>query len=150
MKAIELTEVSWILYGDDEIPTGLIIQRQKKYTVLQTDKKFKFESKEKMFEHFGAFRFLQRAEKQHDTKVAGFPVLQDEVFNVDETAEIPSFTKTANSNTKHAAGHWGIKFSDQYVTSFCPRVSTLTKYEYVGPYTDRIIAQSEVKRANKQ
>lgn len=150
MKAIELTEVSWILYNDAEIPTGLIVQRQKEYTVLSTDISLNFESKEKMFNHYGVFKFMSRPEKQAGTSVAGFPVLQDEVFNIDETAEMPSFTKTQKSTTRHAAGHWGIQFSDQYVTSFCPKVSTLTKYDCLGPFTDRIIAQSEVRRANKQ
>jgi len=69
--------------------------------------------------------------------VNGYPTEWHTVYNkcnkeIHET--LPVFTKTEKSKSYHSAGYYGIKFPNGWTHSFCPRVNTITSYEYVGPF----------------
>lgn len=71
-------------------------------------------------------------------EVMGYPTDQEEVFNVKETDSYPTFTKKAHSKSVHAAGWYGLKFKNGWVTVLCPRLSTLHNNTHVGPYKTKM------------
>ena len=44
------------------------------------------------------------------------------------------FTKTKTSTNKYCAGYFGLRFAHKWVKSFCPKLETVFKYEFIGPY----------------
>jgi len=71
-------------------------------------------------------------------EVMGYPTDQEEVFNVGKIDGYPTFTKKAQSKSIHAAGWYGLKFKNGWVTVLCPRLSTLHNNTHVGPYKTKM------------
>ena len=71
-------------------------------------------------------------------EVMGNPTDQEEVFNVQEIKGYPCFTKKAHSKSIHAAGWYGLKFKNGWVTVLCPRLSTLENNTHLGPYKTKM------------
>ena len=44
------------------------------------------------------------------------------------------FTKTKTSTIKYCAGYFGLRFAHKWVKSFCPKLETIFKYDFIGPY----------------
>lgn len=71
-------------------------------------------------------------------EVMGYPTDQEEVFNVEKIRDYPCFTKKATSKSIHAAGWYGLKFKNGWVTVLCPRLSTLDNNTHLGPYKTKM------------
>lgn len=69
--------------------------------------------------------------------VMGYPTDQEDVFNIQKINDYPCFTKKPNTKSIHAAGWYGVKFKNGWVQSFCPRLTTVTSYESVGPFKNQ-------------
>ena len=54
------------------------------------------------------------------------------VYSVKE--KLPLYAKSSKSKSKYCAGHYIIKFRKGWVKSFCPKLITLQRYPYHGPF----------------
>jgi hypothetical protein len=54
------------------------------------------------------------------------------LFNV--AMKLPVFTKTSKSKSFFCAGYYLIKFNFGYVQAYCPKLITLNRYEFCGPF----------------
>ena len=82
-------------------------------------------------------------------KVGKFPIKHDDPQNI-ELTPIPSYTKTKISSIRFAAGYWGIKFSNGWSPSFCPKLETVTSNESVGPFTSKVEMNTVIAQKNKK
>lgn len=95
------------------------------------------------------FSFEEKSELSswHQQHVFGYPVIKVETFKTQEKENLPCFTKTPTSKTFFAAGYYGINFENGgWMDAFCPKLSTLRKYEYIGPFKTETDVQIAVKR----
>jgi hypothetical protein len=115
-------------------------------------------------EHFPSIKLLSKqyniefvkAEKPKKEKldvyeVYGFPTPHrphNEVLDVQRY--LPIYTKTAKSKSFFCAGHYIIKFSSTWVKAFCPKLITLNRYEYQGPFKTPERMMESLKEANGQ
>jgi hypothetical protein len=69
----------------------------------------------------------------HD--VSGYPC-DHKPFNVlfNVAKKLPVYTKTDQSKSFFCAGHYLIKFNVSYVHAYCPKLITLNRYDYYGPF----------------
>lgn len=58
------------------------------------------------------------------------------VWNCKEN--LPLYTKKPESKSLHCAGYYIIKFDKGWVEAFCPKLVTLHKYPYKGPFKTQI------------
>lgn len=56
----------------------------------------------------------------------------DPVYNLKQ--KLPLFSKSAKSKSQYCAGYYIIKFRKGWVKSFCPKLITLERYPYHGPF----------------
>lgn len=78
--------------------------------------------------------------------VYGFPITgraYNEVYDVQRKLAV--FSKTPKSRSLHCAGYYIIKTSHIWVSAFCPKNITLSRYEFHGPF----ITESEMKKQLK-
>jgi hypothetical protein len=54
------------------------------------------------------------------------------LFNIQK--KLPLFTKSKSSKSLYCAGYYTIKFEKGWVKSFCPKLITIERYEYRGPF----------------
>lgn len=48
--------------------------------------------------------------------------------------KLPLFAKSSKSKSQYCAGYYIIKFRKGWVKSFCPKLITLDRYPYYGPF----------------
>ncbi len=97
-----------------------------------------------------------KAEKPKQTKkdvydVYGFPTNSapnNEVLDVQRY--LPIYTKGAKSKSFFCAGYYIIKFSSTWVRAYCPKLITLNRYEYQGPFKTQERMVEAMKEANGQ
>jgi hypothetical protein len=58
------------------------------------------------------------------------------VFNVQK--KLPLFTKSESSKSLYCAGYYTIKFEKGWVKSFCPKLITIERYDYHGPFKSEL------------
>jgi hypothetical protein len=141
MKKVSATPInpqSWILseWGNrvgvlSSTPTGL--------TLLSTDGVKQFESLEHLQRSLSwSIQFPEPAVEQEAVdSIDGFPVRHKNPQNI-ETEPVTSYTKTATSNVRLAAGYWGIKYAHGWVPGFCPKLDTLLSYPRIGPFQTKL------------
>ena len=68
------------------------------------------------------------------------------LYNVQK--KLPLYTKRAKSKSQHCAGHYIIKFRKGWVKSFCPKLITLERYPYQGPWKTEEESKVALRKAN--
>ena len=74
-----------------------------------------------------------------------------EPFNelYDVQRKLPLFSKSNKSKSLYCAGYYCIRFEKGWVKSFCPKLITLERYEYRGPFKTDIEMRQELSRVNR-
>ncbi len=67
----------------------------------------------------------------------------------DVQRKLPLFTKSSKSNSLYCAGYYIIHFDKGWVKSFCPKLVTLERYEYKGPFKTDVEMRQELSIANR-
>jgi hypothetical protein len=67
----------------------------------------------------------------------------------DVQRKLPLFTKSAKSNSLYCAGYYIIHFDKGWVKSFCPKMVTLERYEFKGPFKTDVEMRQELSIANR-
>jgi hypothetical protein len=81
---------------------------------------------------------FSKSEKQSKDKVSdvyGYPCTSktfNEIFDVQR--KLPIYTKTAHSKSYFCAGHYLVKYNQSWVHEYCPKLITLNRYDYRGPF----------------
>jgi hypothetical protein len=80
-------------------------------------------------------------------EVSSYPcdhVPHNALFNV--AMKLPVYTKTKKSKSFFCAGYYLIRFNNGFVPSYCPKLITLNRYEFRGPFHSK----TEMKAAAKK
>lgn len=94
-----------------------------------------------------AERAAKSAADSHE--VYGFPTNtrpHNEVLDVQRY--LPIYTKSGKSKSFFCAGYYIIKFSNTWVRAYCPKLITLNRYEYEGPFKTQERMLAAMKEAN--
>ena len=80
--------------------------------------------------------------------VHGFPTSVSP-FNTmyDVKRKLPLFTKSDQSKSAYCAGYYIIQFDKGWVKSFCPKLITIERYNFKGPFKTEMEMRSELSRA---
>lgn len=137
----------WIVEDGEEKVGVLKLNEQKKYVLSSKNQVTTFDNKKKLFEEFGKEFFTTKTKPQttDDVKeVHGYPCSitpQNPMYDVKR--HLPLFTKSDKSKSVYCAGYYIIKFEKGWVKSFCPKLITIERYEYEGPF------KTELERAQR-
>ena len=109
------------------------------YFVTKSDK-VRFENEDHLRSTFGDDFFEEvynKNTKQSKIKeVTGFPTstfAYNPLYDVKQG--LPLFSKSRKSKSLYCAGYYCIKFQKGWVKSFCPKLITLQRYRFKGPFT---------------
>ena len=92
-----------------------------------------------------------KREKRDVYDVYGFPTPSQPHNQVlDVQRYLPIYTKGAKSKSFFCAGYYIIKFSSTWVRAYCPKLITLNRYEYEGPFKTQERMIEAMKEANGQ
>lgn len=137
----------WIIKSNDE-KIGSVAKNKKGFTFLKKGKRINFQGLTDIEEQIGikipsveSSRPIELFDQ--DYKIYDFPCgtkPYSPVFNIKK--KLPLFYVSSKSKSQRCAGHYIIKFNKRWVKSFCPKLITLERYPYHGPYK----TEQEVKQ----
>lgn len=113
-----------------------------------------YDTKESLTKQFGKNFFVAKIIKEANN------ALPNEVHGYATSAEphnamydikrkLPLFTKSGDSKSLYCAGFYVIRFDKGWVKSFCPKLITLQRYEYQGPFQSEIEMKQVLANVSK-
>lgn len=82
------------------------------------------------------FDLLERPKKENIKTVYGYPVTGKAYNQVwDVQRKLPIYSKTSKSKSLFCAGYYLIKLNGIWTKDFCPKNITLSRYNYIGPFS---------------
>lgn len=91
---------------------------------------------------------VQETDKEQG-QIEGYPIRHSTWYNVDKDPT-PNYTRIEKSQIRYAAGYFALKMPNGWSASFCPKLSTLAEYEFLGPFTTKMEMQTQISSKNKQ
>lgn len=97
---------------------------------------------------------LGRASKQTKSPVKTYAIYDfptdckpyNEIYDV--RRKLPFYTKTAKSKSYFCAGYYAVKLNSTWQEQFCPKLITLNRYPYHGPYATLAEVQQQLQELN--
>lgn len=147
MKVKYLTETAWLLQTKTGCYDGILIKTpvDDQWSFLTAEHEQKFVNFGQVTKQFGKLNLEKPNTEETINEVNGFPVKHSVVITVENTS-LPIYSK--GGDTKYVAGYFGIKYI-KWAPSFCPKLSTLEQYEYIGPFKTRLEMLNEINLKNK-
>jgi hypothetical protein len=143
----------WIVEDQGNKVGILKVTEQKKYVFSSKDTTATFDNKKKLVETFGKDFFISRSitsVEEIDADVHGYSVSSaphNPMFDVKRN--LPLFTKSEKSKSVYCAGYYIIKFEKGWVKSHCPKLITIERYPYEGPFKTDIEMKQRLSNAKR-
>ena len=113
-----------------------------------------YKNKKDIINHFGKDFFVAKIIKEADdnllTEVHNFPsscIPHNSMYDIKR--KLPLFTKSIDSKSLYCAGYYVIKFDKGWVKSFCPKLITLQRYPYKGPFKTELEMKQVLTNVSK-
>jgi hypothetical protein len=132
---------SWLLESDG-LKIGTLNKERTSYSILKDGKKITVGSVKDVKEKYGVvFNDIPKLKKVEGKEytVYDFPCGSKpygSVYNIRK--KLPIYAKSNKSKSHYCAGFYVIKFRKGWVKSFCPKLITLERYPFHGPFKSEI------------
>jgi hypothetical protein len=146
----------WLL-KDGATKIGSVTKSKKGYIFLKKGKQIGFKDLAEINAQFGIGLFEEGKKKQQtdslDPKlfsIYDYPCTSKPygpVYNIKK--KLPLYAKSAKSKSQYCAGYYIIKFRKGWVKSVCPKLITLERYPYHGPFKTELEMRDQLNITNK-
>lgn len=150
-----IPDKEWLVrYGDQKL--GSVAKSKKGYVFLKNGQAKSFENLSDIKAQFGISIFEEGIKKvkreigNNDFFIYDFPCSArpyDPVYSIKK--KLPLFSKSHKSKSQYCAGYYIIQFRKGWTKSFCPKLITLERYAYLGPFKTEQEMKIKLKEANK-
>lgn len=113
-----------------------------------------YDTKESLTKEFGKEFFVAKIVKEADNaepnEVHGYATStspHNPLFDIKR--KLPLFTKSEDSKSLYCAGYYVIHFDKGWVKSFCPKLITLQRYDYQGPFKTELEMKQVLSNVSK-
>lgn len=128
---------SWLLETDG-LKVGTLNKERSSYSILKDGKKISVGTAKDVKEKLGIVFFDVAKTSKIETKeysVYDFPCGSKPYGSVyDIRKKLPIYAKSNKSKSQYCAGYYVIKFRKGWVKSYCPKLITLDRYPFHGPF----------------
>ena len=142
----------WIV-EDDGKKVGTLSHSDDRFLYSCNNQTYFFDNQKQISKKLGKIVWDDKVEKtitpsekivhNYPTSVTPFNTMYD------VQRKLPLFTKSAKSNSLYCAGYYIIHFDKGWVKSFCPKMVTLERYEFKGPFKTDVEMRQELSIANR-
>lgn len=120
-------------------------------TLIHEGKRERFSSLKLLSDRYNIVLDNTKVKKipQESHEVYGFPC-DHNAHNIlwDVKHRLPIFTKGNKSMSFFCAGYYIVQFNNGWVKSYCPKLITLNRYPYQGPFKSKEEMQDQLRTAN--
>jgi hypothetical protein len=151
---ILIPDKEWLV-TENKNKLGSISKNKKGYSFLRKGKIIPFKSLAEIKDQLGIAVFEDNFKKEkpqasNDYLIYDFPCSSkpyEPVYSVKQ--RLPLFAKSSKSKSQYCAGYYVIKFRKGWVKSFCPKLITLERYSYYGPFKTENDLKAQLNTINK-
>jgi|SRR5210317_957793 len=149
-----LKDKFWIVEEDDQ-RVGTLSWNDDRYMFSSTAETCFFDNTRQMKKKFGTEMIFVTNDTNittvdKDKIVHGYPTSVTPFNSMyDVKRKLPLFTKSDNSKSMYCAGYYVICFDKGWVKSFCPKLITVERYNFKGPFKTELEMRQELSRVNK-
>jgi len=144
--------VLWIV-EQGGVRVGTLHKKENNHYMFSTKQgEMFFSRRSDLVKQFGKEFFLKETDKDisklEDFECHGYPTKwkpHKSMYNIRK--KLPLFTKSNQSKSLFCAGHYIIKFPKNWVRSFCPKLITVERYSYYGPFKSEEEAKEALSHA---
>ena len=133
-KILQLTENSWIFRAGDT-NSGILFRTDEGYMFMSGTSRTHYATLDEVKKKYGNIKVVEREEIVDSSTLSGYPCKHT---NVNKISDNPPTYTVANGKTEYVAGYWGVLFQKGWTQGFCPKKATITQYESVGPFKNRL------------
>ena len=129
----------WIVEKDGTKIATLHKKENNKFMLSSKDGEAYFNKKDDLIKQFGKDFFQNKVKAKPvdvpDKDVHTYPAAC-KPYNAmyDVQRKLPLYTKSLQSKSLYCAGYYAIQFNKGWVKSFCPKLITVERYPYKGPF----------------
>jgi hypothetical protein len=145
---------SWLLENDGE-KFATLSKEKKGYSILCKGQEIKVHDLKEIKERFGITITDEAIKKEKNNKettkdIYGYPVngrAFGPLWNVQK--RLPIYAKSSKSKSLYCAGYYVIQFRKGWVKSFCPKLITLERYPFKGPFKTELEMRTVLNSVSK-
>lgn len=136
-----IPEKEWLIQSNDQ-KIASVSKHKKGYLVMQKGQSVPFKSLAEIKSQFGIDIFEGKIKKiksdiatDKNYVIYDFPCSSrpyEPVYSIKQ--KLPLFAKSVKSKSLYCAGYYIIRFKKRWARSFCPKLITLERYPYQGPF----------------
>jgi len=144
----------WIIEENGEKVATLRKNEDDRFVMSNEDGVKVYDNKESLTKQFGKNFFIAKivkeAENAEPNEVHGYTTSttpHNAMFDIKR--KLPLFTKSSDSKSLYCAGYYVIRFDKGWVKSHCPKLITLQRYSYQGPFKTEIEMKQVLSNVSK-
>lgn len=147
-----LKDKFWIV-EEEGVRVGTLSKNDEGFVVSSKGKIDFYKTENQLKKKFGkGFLVANITENNSDAKleVHGFPTRSTPYNSMyDIKRKLPLFTKSEKSKSVYCAGYYLIKFNVHWLKSFCPKLITVERNEYLGPFKTDFEMKAALSNVNR-
>lgn len=144
----------WIVEKDGEKYATLRKNEDNRFVMSNESGIQIYNTKDSLTKKFGknffVVKIIKESEDNAPNEIHGFPssiVPHNAMFDIRK--KLPLFTKSQDSKSLYCAGYYVIRFPKGWVKSFCPKLITLQRYTYHGPFKTELEMKQVLSNVSK-
>ena len=147
-----LKDKFWIV-EQEGVKIGTLSKNEEGFTLTSAGKINLFKTERQLKKTYGNnFLVANIKTKAGDTSkdVDGYPtrtIPYNSMFDIQR--KLPLFTKSEKSKSVYCAGYYLIKFNVNWLKSYCPKMITVERNYYMGPYKTELEMKLALANVNR-
>lgn len=146
----------WLIQNEHAKIAGITKAKQG-YTVFQKGNKLEFANLSEIKHRFGISLIEDETCKIEDAQLAvtsdysiyGFPCdaePHNPIYSIKK--KLPIYSKNEQSKSQYCAGYYGVKIRKGWVNIYCPKLITLDRYAFRGPFKTELESTQYLSNIN--
>ena len=156
----QISDVAWLVHQGPAKLGILNKDVQEHYTYITGKELVKFNDQDAVVEHFGNMNLFNEivnssAKTSERIFIKGFEVDHENPIIIDSNHpdyrdDLPVYAKIEGKGIYYASGYYCINFEKGWKKSRGPKLATLVKYGYEGPFKTELEMRQRLKELNKR
>ena len=152
IKAKPILENKFWIVEDEGVRIGTLSKNEEGFVVTQKGNIEFYKSENHLKKKFGRNFLVAKINKEvsNSRDVHGYPTRTTPYNSMyDIKQKLPLFTKSEKSKSVYCAGYYLIKFNVHWLKSYCPKLITIERNEYLGPFKTEFEMKAELSNVNR-
>jgi hypothetical protein len=155
----QISDVAWLVHRGSNRVGILNKDVQEHYTYITGKELVNFVDRTEVIDHFGNMSLFEEqittpANTDDKLYIKGYEVDYHDPYALEESHpdydhNLPLYTKIEGGDVYYAAGYYCINFEKGWKHAHGPKLATLQKYGFVGPFRTELEMRQELKKLNK-